>query len=117
MQVTGTGGVQQNGPRHIAVVFLAHFLLLLPAHQVGVEEKVVENTVEYLRVGIADQPHHQLIHIRGGVVDDVANRIPLLREAVWPLTGKFVNSLHQFWQVLFGVLFKIVDRAVKREFL
>jgi hypothetical protein len=40
VEVAGGGGVQQNGPGHVAVVLVADFVLLVPADDVGVEEEV-----------------------------------------------------------------------------
>ena len=42
MEITGRGGIQQNGPRDITSIFFPVFLLNGPSYDIGIEEKVLK---------------------------------------------------------------------------
>ncbi len=112
VQVTGRGGVQQNGPGAVAAIFFPYLLLALPAHQVGVDKEVDENGFQHLVVHVFCHVHNQLIPVAGGVVDHLANDIPLQFEAVLAVPGEFVHPVHQLRKVFLRVFRQVVQRLI-----
>ncbi len=84
VQVAGGGGVQQDGPGNIAVVLLAQFLLLGPAHQVCIDKEVVEYRLEHTGVGLGPDLLNELVPTGVFVVNYVIKCLPLEGQGVSP---------------------------------
>ena len=116
VQVAGRGRVEQNCPRNVAVVLLAHFFLLGPADDVGVEEEVHERRLENLGIGVLHDVHDELVHVVVLVVDDVADSGTLSREAVRTIAREFIYPRHQLGRVGFRVFADIIQCGAERNF-
>ena len=101
VQVTGGGGVQQDCPGNVAVIFIPQLLLAVPAYQVGIDEEVDRHRGEHLRVHILDHVADKGIIGVIGVLDGGTDGFPLPGEFSF---GKPVCPVHHFSQILLRIL-------------
>ena len=106
VQVAGRGGVQQDGPGNIAVVFLAQLLLLGPAHQVGVDKEVGEDRLQHVGIGLGPDLLDELIPTGLGIADDLVEHRALGRQGV---SGKLIDQIHHLVHVVHGILVQIIE--------
>ena len=117
VQVAGRGGVEQDGPGHVAVVLVAVLVLLLPAGDAGVEEEVGQQGLGEAQVHLG---HHTDDQTVGGgvlVVDGVADRLALAGERLGAAAGELIDHVHDVGQVLDGVLLDVIEGLVQCKFL
>ena len=105
MQITGGGGVQQDGPGNVAAVLLAQFLLLGPAHQVCIDKEVVEYRLEHTGVGLGPDLLNELVPTGVLVVNYLIKCLPLEGQGV---AGKLVDQIHDLAHVVHRVLVQII---------
>ena len=110
MQVAGTRGVEQDGPRNIALVFLAVLFLLGPSQQVAVDYKRLEQLGAHFGIEVEDA-HDQIIPI-AATLDDVGKRLALYGK--YAIGDQFVHEVHDFVDVFLRVVVEIIDENVKR---
>ena len=106
VQVAGRGGVQQDGPGDVAVVFLAQLLLLGPAHQVGVDKEVGEDRLQHVGIGLGPDLLDELIPTGLGIADDLVEHRALGRQGV---SGKLIDQIHHLVHVVHGILVQIIE--------
>ena len=105
MQITGGGGIQQDGPGNVAAVLLAQFLLLGPAHQVCIDKEVVEYRLEHTGVGLGPDLLNELVPTGVLVVNYLIKCLPLEGQGV---AGKLVDQIHDLAHVVHRVLVQII---------
>ena len=113
VHIAGGGGVQQNGPGHIAVLPLFDLFLGGAALQAGVKQKVLEKGAAYAGIQLVD-PQDQLVPIvlfLNGLADGVPLAlIPLLR-------GKPVHQGHELRDVLLRIPFNVLQSLIDGKVL
>ena len=114
MEVAGGGGVQKDAPGDVAVVLLAHLLLLGPANQVGVDKEVGYDGFHHLWVNIVDQAADEAVVGLGGVLNGLADDLSLGLK--FPLSEP-VGPVYDGPQVLFRVFIEVVHRLFNAELL
>ena len=107
MEVAGRGGIQQNRPGDVAVIFIPQFLLLVPTDQIGVDEKVDSNGGQHLRIHIVDHVAHERIIGIVRIFDSRAHGCPLAGEFA---LGEFIRPVDQFRQILFRIFIEVLKR-------
>ena len=107
VQVAGRGGIQQDGPGHVAIVFLTDFVALLPTSDAGVEEEVGQQGFGEAEVHFGHHTNHQLMG--GGVLvgDSIADGFTLTGEGLGTVAREFVHHVHHVDQVFDGILFNV----------
>ena len=113
MEIAGRGGVQQNRPRNIAVVFLPVFLLLGPANETGIDKEVHCQSFHDLRVNIPDHVQDVGVVRVVGILHGLPNRLTLGFKFA---AGKFVGPVHQLQQVIFRVFVEVVKSLFQPQF-
>ena len=116
VQVAGRGGVQQDCPGDIAVVFLSIFLLLGPADDVGVEEEVLKGRLQNTGIGFFQNAHDQLVHIVLGIFQNISDSGTLSGKTIGTLSCQLVHPAHELQGIFFGVLFQITKGCAQRYF-
>ena len=110
VEVAGRGGIQQNGPGHIAVVLGGRLLLKGAALQAGVEDKVLEEGLAHARVQLID-PQDQLIPVvlllDGGAESVALGHIPVVR-------GELIHQIHDLGDVALRVFSQVAQSGVDR---
>ena len=88
-------------------ILLAVLLLLGPAHQVGIDEEVVEQRLEHVGVGLGPDLLDELVPAGIFVVDDIIESLPLGGQRLG--AGKLVYQVHDLGHVVHGVLVQIIE--------
>ena len=110
MQVAGTCRVEQDGPRNIALVFLAVLFLLWPGEQVTVDNERFEQLGAHFGIEAKDA-HDQVIPI-AAALDDVGERLAL--HGKYAVGDQLVHEIHDFVDVFLRVVVEIIDKFVER---
>ena len=114
VQVAGAGGVQQNGPGNVAVVFGPGGLLLVPADEIGVEEEVDKGGLEHLGVNVLHNMQNELVVGMVRIGNCLPNGGPLRGEGA---PGEFIHPGHQGGQVLLRIFGDVVHGLFDAELL
>ena len=100
VQVAGARGVEQDGPRDVAVVLLAQFLLLVPTLDAGIIQEVGDQVVHFVGVALLQDAHEHLVDVRVGVAHRLFDGVHLRGEGA---VGERVGDVHQTRQRLFRI--------------
>ena len=108
VHVAGGGGVQQNGPGHVAALPLRRLLLGGAAQQAGVENEVPEEGLPHLRVQLIDL-HNELVpvvlFVDGPAEGGTLGAVPVRRD-------QLIHQVHQLGNIGLRVLFQIGQRLL-----
>jgi hypothetical protein len=110
MQVTGARGVEQDGPRNIALVLFAAFFLLRPREQVAVDNQCLEQLGAH--IGIEGEDAHDQVIPVAAALDDVGERLAL--RGKYAIGDQLVHKVHDFVDVFLRVVVEIIDEFVER---
>ena len=100
LQVAGARRIQKDRPGDIALMELAHFLLLRPRHEVAIDEEVLQKVIANFWIEVYDA-HDELVPVVFRI-DGGSERFSLGREQI---TRRYlVEHIHCLDDVLFGVL-------------
>ncbi len=109
--VAGAGGIEQDGPRDVALVFLAHLDLLFPSQKGTVHDEVVEGGLDDLVVDVVPEAADHLVPVVVGVVENAAELVSLAFHHV--ARCHLVHKIHDFGEVGLGVLFEVIEDFVQ----
>ena len=113
VEVAGARRIQQDGPGDVALMALAHLLLLAPGEEVRVHDEGLQQIGPHLGVQVHDA-HDELVHIRL-VLDGVREGGALLGEQAGRSEG--VDFAHDVRHVVLGVVAQIIDELVGQRLL
>ena len=110
MQVAGARGIEQDGPRNVALVLFAVLFLLWPSKQVGVDNEGLKQFGSHLGIK-AEHTHNQVIPI-AAALDDIGECLSLYRK--YAIGDQLVHEIHDFVDVFLRVVVEIIDELVER---
>ena len=112
VQVAGRGGVQQNGPGHIAPLFFPHSLLPAAADQGGIDNKVFQKGLPHAHIQLEHLPD-QLIPVALRVLQYVMEYLPL--GCIEIVLVKVICPVQQLGQILLRLTLDILQRLLCRK--
>ncbi len=111
VQVAGGGGVHQNGPRHVAVVFFGILPEALAAHKV--DEHVLERLFPVSGVDVRIDFRHQTVPVVVGIRHGFIQQFVSLVVAL--VLVEFLQPPQQFRHVVFRVVFQVPQGFFQAE--
>lgn len=104
-QVACTGGIQEDGPGDIAVIFLFISILPLIPQQTTVDDQVFKHPVSHARINVRPQTHYKLMPVIILIQHYLPDSIPLFFQRIFPV--KPVKPIQKFRQVFLWILIHI----------
>ncbi len=114
VQVAGAGGIQQDSPGNIAVIFFLQLLLNRPADHILVDKKIDQHCLNNFRIHIPqDMPYKIMIGVFR-VIHQIAELLELVRIH---FSRVLFRKAQQLTEILLWILVHVIEDLLQAKFL